>query len=86
MMLLTTGSSCPHCHKQNLDNMTFMMPYCSRCIAKAGGYMNKDEGLNPSIGCGFSRTHEPEHEAHAPTPVTDPFTSSFSETKLDNTD
>ena len=35
--------------------------------------MSKDEGLNPSISCGYSRPHEPEHEAHAPTGVTDPF-------------
>lgn len=35
--------------------------------------MSKTEGWNPSVSCGFSRTHEPEHEEHAPTPVTDPF-------------
>ncbi len=45
--------------------------------------MNKDEGFNPSIGCGFSRTHETELEQHAPPSVGDPFTSSFSEKKLD---
>ncbi len=31
------------------------------------------EGSNPSISCGYSRPHEPEHEAHAPTGMTDPF-------------
>ena len=45
--------------------------------------MNKDEGLNPSVSCGFSRTHETELEQHAPPSVEDPFTSSFSEIKLD---
>ena len=34
--------------------------------------MSKDEGLNPSIGCGFSRPHEPEHENHAPIGFNDP--------------
>ena len=52
--------------------------------------MNKDEGLNPSVSCGFSRTHETELEQHAPPSVGDPFTSSFSmlsknETKHDKT-
>lgn len=46
--------------------------------------MSKDEGLNPSIGCGFSRDEKwPELEQHAPATVTDPFTKSFSERKLD---
>jgi len=51
---------------------------------RTGGHMSKDEGLNPSVGCGFSRDEKwPELEQHAPATVTDPFTRSFSERKLD---
>jgi hypothetical protein len=44
--------------------------------------MNKDEGLNPTVSCGFSRDHGPEHEIHAPCGVTDPFVKR--EKPLDN--
>ena len=52
-------------------------------MSNDGNEFSAREGSNPSISCGFSRTHETELEQHAPPSVEDPFTSSFSEKKLD---
>lgn len=48
--------------------------------------MSKGEGMNPSIGCAFSKQHEDEeeHEKHAPVGFGSPHgLASFRENKLD---